>query len=311
MPPFHPRNRHQGRYDIAKLVEADPALTQWLTTTPRGDQSIDFSRPEAVKALNRALLASYYGIRGWDIPQGFLCPPIPGRADTIHHLADLLASLHGGVIPRGDHVRALDIGVGASCIYPLIGRAEYGWSFLASDIDPEALQSSEQILLKNPSFRTGIELRQQPSRRAILKGLLRPGEQIDVVVCNPPFHSSAEEAEEASRKKWRNLGHDPRTAPNFGGSAFELWCPGGEVAFAERMIQESIPLAREVFWFSILISKEANLPLVYQALKRARVVEQRTIKMEQGQKTSRFVAWSFCDLQHQKAWCARRFRSGL
>jgi 23S rRNA (adenine1618-N6)-methyltransferase len=308
MPPFHPRNRHQGRYDITALVKTEPKLARWLTVTPRGEQSIDFSEPEAVKALNRGLLASYYGICDWDIPKGFLCPPIPGRADMIHHLADLLASLNGGVIPRGDHVRALDIGVGASCIYPLIGRSEYGWSFLASDIDPEALKSSEQILLKNPALRAGIELRQQPSRRAILKGLLQPGEQIDIVVCNPPFHASAEEAEEASRKKWRNLGHDPNAAPNFGGGGFELWCPGGEVAFAERMIQESIPLARDVFWFSILISKEANLPLVYQALKRARVVEQRTVKMEQGQKTSRFVAWSFCDLSQQKAWCERRFR---
>lgn len=293
---------------MAKLVVTEPALAQWLTTTPRGEQSIDFSKPEAVKALNRALLASYYGIRGWQIPSGFLCPPIPGRADMIHHLADLLGSLNGGVIPRGDHIRALDIGVGASCIYPLIGRAEYGWSFLASDIDPEALKSSEQILLKNPPLRAGIELRQQSSRRAILKGLLRPGEQIDVVLCNPPFHSSAEEAEEASRKKWRNLGLDPKTEPNFGGGGFELWCPGGEVAFAERMIQESVPLARDVFWFSILISKESSLPLVYQALKRARVVEQRTVKMEQGQKTSRFVAWSFCDLSQQKVWCAGRFR---
>jgi 23S rRNA (adenine1618-N6)-methyltransferase len=308
MPAFHPRNRHQGRYDIAKLVEADPSLERWLTTTPRGEQSIDFSQPDAVKSLNRALLASYYGVRDWDFPEGFLCPPIPGRADLIHHIADLLASLNDGTIPRGDRVQAIDIGVGASCIYPLIGRAEYGWRFLGSDIDPQALKSSEQILLRNPTLAAGIELRLQPSRRAILKELLRPGEQFDVVVCNPPFHASAEEAEEASRRKWRNLGHASDRARNFGGGGFELWCPGGELAFAERMIQESIPLARDVFWFSILISKESNLPLVYQALKRARVVEQRTVKMEQGQKTSRFVAWSFCDFAQQRAWCERRFK---
>jgi 23S rRNA (adenine1618-N6)-methyltransferase len=60
-------------------------------------ETIDFSDPEAVKSLNQALLISYY-----DIQMGYshyLCPPIPGRADYIHYIADLLAESNNGIIP--------------------------------------------------------------------------------------------------------------------------------------------------------------------------------------------------------------------
>ena len=119
---LHPRNRHQGRYDSPALIKASPELGDFVITNPYGKPSIDFANPAAVKVFNRALLAQYYGIRHWDIPDGYLCPPIPGRADYLHNLADLLASDNDGQIPHGEKVRALDIGVGANCIYPLIGR---------------------------------------------------------------------------------------------------------------------------------------------------------------------------------------------
>jgi 23S rRNA (adenine1618-N6)-methyltransferase len=45
------------------------------------------------------LLISYYDIQKWDIPH-YLCPPIPGRADYIHYIADLLAESNNGIIPK-------------------------------------------------------------------------------------------------------------------------------------------------------------------------------------------------------------------
>ena len=58
--------------------------------------------------LNRALLKADYGIDFWDIPPNYLCPPIPGRVDYIHHLADLLARSNNNEIPRGPQIKALD-----------------------------------------------------------------------------------------------------------------------------------------------------------------------------------------------------------
>ena len=148
---LHPRNPHQGRYDFARLLAASPALLPFVRNLPHG-QTIDFADPQAVKALNQAILAADYGIQGWDIPEGYLCPPIPGRADHIHHLADLLASSHRGKVPCGEQVRVLDIGVGANAIYPIIGAHAYGWSFVGADIDQDSLDSVARIQAQNPEL---------------------------------------------------------------------------------------------------------------------------------------------------------------
>ena len=93
---MHPRNKHVGRYDFEALTKSVPDLAAFVTLNPLKEQTIDFSNPEAVKALNRALLKTFYGVNRWDIPPGYLCPPVPGRADYIHYTADLLSSTNGG-----------------------------------------------------------------------------------------------------------------------------------------------------------------------------------------------------------------------
>ncbi|CAD5108013.1 23S rRNA (adenine(1618)-N(6))-methyltransferase RlmF [Zestomonas carbonaria] len=293
---LHPRNRHQGRYDFAQLIKASPELARFLIVNPYGKQSLDFADPEAVKVLNRALLRCFYGLKFWDIPPGYLCPPIPGRADYLHCLADLLAEDNGGEIPRGKAVRVLDIGTGANCIYPLIGHCEYGWRFTGSDIDATALAAAQAIVKAN-HLGDAIELRRQPRPLHIFQGLLQPGERFDLTLCNPPFHSSAAEAHAGSRRKWRNLGKlDPkRKLPvlNFGGQGNELWCEGGEAGFLKRMVAESAAVAGQVRWFSSLVSKAGNLPVVEQALRKAGTRDVRTITMAQGNKQSRLVAWRF------------------
>jgi len=235
--------------------------------------------------LNRALLKTYYSVPHWDIPEGYLCPPIPGRADYVHHVADLLAGA------RGEAVRILDVGTGANCIYPIIGHAEYGWRFVGSDVDPVALESAKRIVESNPSLSGAVELRLQSSSEKILEGVVRDGESFDAVMCNPPFHASREEAEESGRRKRENLGVPAKR--NFGGQGGELWFPGGEAAFVTNMIRESAERKSCARWFTTLISKKENIPMIEKALKKAGATERRVIGMEQGQKKSRLVAWCF------------------
>lgn len=305
-PGLHPRNRHAGGYDFAQLVQACPELGPFVGRAPYGGASIDFADSAAVKALNRALLLDAYGIRGWDIPAGYLCPPIPGRADYLHHLADLLAEGHGGSIPQGPEVRVLDVGVGANAIYPLIGHREYGWSFVGSDLDATALAAAGRILAANPGLAEAIELRRQANRNAIFEGVVAPGECFDLTLCNPPFHASLREAHEAAQQKWRRLGRVGSTsARNFGGQGAELWCEGGEAGFIRRMVTESVPLGDRVRWFTTLVSSSASLPAVHRALRQAQARDIRTVPMAQGQKQSRFVAWTFLSPEQQEAWRAR------
>lgn len=303
---FHPRNRHQGRYDFPALINSCPQLGAFVITNPYGKQSIDFANPDAVRVFNRALLQGLYGIAHWDIPAGYLCPPIPGRADYLHGLADLLACGNNQSIPRGATIRALDIGVGANCIYPLLGHSDYGWSFVGSDIDATALAAANVTLQANPGLSSAIELRQQHNRGQIFAGLLQANEHFELTLCNPPFHASAQEAASGSRRKWKNLGKlDPKRALpelNFGGQSNELWCTGGEASFVKRMIKESSGIGAQVLWFSSLISKVGNLPDIYKQLDKLGAKDVRTISMAQGQKQSRFVAWSFLDAAEHQLW---------
>lgn len=283
----HPRSRHAGRYDFTLLTRSCPELGSYASLNPAGEPTIDFADPRAVLALNRALLKTYYGVSSWDLPPGYLCPPIPGRADYVHAAADLIGAR------RGEGVRVLDVGVGANCIYPIIGRAEYGWRFTGCDTDPAALASAQRIVEANPCLAGAVDLRLQTASHRVLAGVINAGESFALVLCNPPFHASLEDARESSRVKWKKLGRPVDSAANFAGVESELWCSGGEETFARRMIEESASFGAQVEWFTILISKSATLPAVDKALTKFGAGERRTIDMARGQKKSRLVAWSF------------------
>ena len=302
-PGLHPRNRHHSRYDLEALCQAVPALRDFITLSPAGEQTINFADPLAVKTLNKALLAHFYAVKEWDIPEGFLCPPVPGRADYIHHLGDLLSDESGNVV-KGANI--LDIGVGANCIYPLIGAHEYGWRFTGSETHAEAFTSAQAILSANPSLNRMIRLRRQKDTTAMFNGVIHKNEQYDATLCNPPFHDSAAAARAGSERKRRNLGQDRDDALNFGGQQQELWCEGGEVAFIKQMIAESKGFARQVMWFTSLVSKGENLPPLYRALTDVGAVKVVKKEMAQGQKQSRFIAWSFMDDEQGRRFLARK-----
>lgn len=305
---LHPRNQHRSRYDFKALIKSSPELGKYVAPNTYGDDSVDFFNPAAVKALNKALLIHHYGLDYWDIPEHYLCPPIPGRADYIHNIADLLKGTDLE-IPKGKHVKGLDIGVGANCIYPIIGQHEYGWSFIGSDTDETAIISAKTIEQKNYKLRSTLEIRRQEKANNFFYDILKPEEKVDFTICNPPFHASAADAQKASLKKQKNLkGKRPnKSLLNFGGQHNELWTKGGEARFVKDMIYESKHFGKQCLWFTSLISKEATLKPTYKILEKVNATDVKTIEMGQGHKISRFIAWTFLTEQEQKDWKAERW----
>ena len=306
-PGLHPRNKHRERYDFKRLIASCPELAPFVKVNAYNDESIDFFDPEAVKMLNKALLKHYYEIDYWNIPEGYLCPPIPGRADYIHHIADLLGSSNHGEIPTGNRIKCLDIGVGANCVYPIIGIKEYGWSFIGSDTDPVSIESANNIVEQNPVLKGKLEIRRQNNPKDIFNGIIQNGEIIDLTVCNPPFHTSLAAAQSGTLRKLNNLNSKRviKTVLNFGGQNSELWCEGGEERFISDMIRQSKRFAQSCFWFSTLISKESNLKSLYGALDKSEAIEVKAIPMGHGNKISRIVAWTFLTKEQQKEWMRR------
>ena len=301
---LHPRNPHRFRYDFEQLISAYPELEKFVFVNEYKLETIDFSDPEAVKAVNKALLISNYDIQNWDIPANYLCPPIPGRADYIHYIADLLAKNNNGIIPEGENIVGLDIGIGANCIYPIIGNSAYGWSFVGTDIDEKALQNCKKIITNNPKLIDAISLQSQIEPRFIFKNIILPEDKFAFTICNPPFHSSQEEAAKNALRKVNTLENKKADKPvlNFGGQNTELWCKGGELGFITQMIYESVKYPMQCLWFTTLVSKKDNLKSMYKILSKVGAVEIKTIDMAQGQKISRIVAWTFLSEAQQKNW---------
>ena len=299
---LHPRNPHRFRYNFEKLINVLPELKFFIISNENNSEpTIDFSNSEAVKALNKALLISEYNIQDWDIPKNYLCPPIPGRADYIHYLADLLADSNSGIIPKGEHILGLDIGIGANCIYPILGNSSYNWSFVGADIDENAIQNCKKIIGQNPKLIEKISLQLQTEPRYIFKNIILPEDKFTFTICNPPFHSSEEAASKANTRKVNNLATNEKKL-NFGGQNAELWCTGGEIGFITQMIYESVKYPLQCFWFTTLVSKKDNLKTIYKTLNKVGAVTIKTVEMAQGQKRSRFVAWTFLSQKQQNEW---------
>ncbi|NRA39433.1 MAG: 23S rRNA (adenine(1618)-N(6))-methyltransferase RlmF [Planctomycetes bacterium] len=300
---MHPENRHQNSYDFELLIAANPDLASFVFANEYGTRTIRFSDPEAVLQLNKALLKQYYKVSDWSIPAGYLCPPIPGRADYIHYLADLLAEDKSS--GSTEAIRGLDIGVGANCIYPILGAQICNWQMVGADIDPQAITAAQKNVDATHALKQHIDIRHQSDNAHIFAGIILEGEYYHFTMCNPPFHSSEEEVAKANLKKWKNLqknksdGDDnhgkhskEEVLLNFGGQAKELWCNGGEALFIKRMIKQSVDFKTQVGWFSTLVSRSENLKKIYKQLKKVGA-KHKAVPMAQGSKKSRFVAWKF------------------
>ena len=307
---LHARNKNRDRYDLSALTASQPELAQYVKPNKYGDDSVDFSNPAAVKLLNKALLSHYYGITNWEFPDENLTPPIPGRADYIHYAADLLTESNFGRMPAGEKITCLDIGTGANCIYPIIGVTEYNWNFIGSDIDAKSIAVAQGIVAANPALTGKIDCRLQPDAGKFFSGVLHAAEKVDITVCNPPFHASAEDAAKGTKRKVKNLTGKREKTPelNFAGISSELVCEGGENKFVNDMIAESKTFGKNVYWFSTLVSKQSNLKGVFKSLDLFKATHTKTIAMGTGNKSTRIVAWTFLTKEEQKEWRDSRWK---
>ncbi|WP_175624000.1 23S rRNA (adenine(1618)-N(6))-methyltransferase RlmF [Pseudocolwellia agarivorans] len=310
---LHPRNKHKSNYDFDLLCSLIPELKPYVFINQYNNQTIDFSNNQAVLLLNKSLLIANYGLSFWDIPSGSLCPPIPGRADYIHYLADLLKETNNNKIPHKEVINVLDIGTGANCIYPIIGASQYNWKFVGTDVNDPSITSAKNIVQQNNALFEKVEIRKQLSTHSIFSGVIKENEKFDLTLCNPPFHSSEKEATKGSQRKWNNLNKNKKPISNsqlnFGGTSNELWCQGGEMSFIHKMIKESRLFSSQILWFTCLVSKKEHIRPLQLTLKKANCVQVKVVKMEQGHKTNRFIAWSFLSPEQVNQWRDDRFNN--
>lgn len=279
---MHPKNPFIKDYDFDVLIKHYPALKAFVFQNEYGNTTIKFANNEAIKALNSAILKCNYNIN-WSIPSTNLCPPIPGRLDYLLHIADLIPD---------KELKLLDIGTGANLIYPILGACHFNWQCTASEVELSSLEHAQSIIDKNAALNT-IELRRQKYKNNILEHIIQPNDRFDVVVCNPPFFKNSSDAQKQNQRKVKNLNLNEKESLNFGGQSNELWYKGGEEAFVKKMATESANFKNQVQWFTSLVSQKEHLKNIKRAINKTQPTEVRIIDMAQGNKQSRFIAWTF------------------
>jgi len=308
-PRLHARNKNREKYDLEALITSNPDLKKYVVPNKYGVDSIDFSDAAAVKLLNKAILNHYYSIKHWNFPDENLCPPIPGRADYLHHIADLLSLDYQDKIPIGANIRCLDVGVGANCIYPIIGVTEYGWRFIGSDTNKKSIEIAQKIVGSNPSLAGKIQFRWQAQPQSIFNNMLTAEDKIDISICNPPFHTSKQTAQKANIRKVKNLGGKPTGAPklNFSGISTELVFKGGDFEFIKTMMEESKLFAKNCYWFTALVSKQSNLKRLRLFLQKQKANNTKIIPMGTGNKSTQIIAWTFLTKRERSIWRSARW----
>ena len=171
---FHSRSLHNGKYDLRKLAQVCPELCDHIIKNGKtGEETLNFANPKSVKLLNTALLQHFYGLEYWAIPDDSLVPAVPGRSEYLHYLYDLIEC------DDSKEVLGLDIGTGASLIYPCIGFGQYGWKFVASEVNKDSIESCLCIINQNHKLQENIEVRQQHVPTSIFNGIVGPDEKFD------------------------------------------------------------------------------------------------------------------------------------
>ncbi len=290
---MHSQNPYAERYDLKRLSEHHQDLQQHLVLNPSGEETIDFNSSKAVYALNKAMLLADFNLSNYEIPTGYLIPPIPGRLDYLLHIQDFLQEELK--IPAAAKLRGLDVGSGANAIYCILGVQYFNWNMVGAESDPQATTIAKANMHHAKKLEDKVEIRQQEDKRFLLTNIIRDNERFDFTVCNPPFHSSRDAAVKGSLRKLKNLGvatHSADYKLNFEGQANELWCNGGESLFIKRLIKESVLFKDQVKVFSSLVAKSENLPKIEKQLTKAKA-NYKIIATELGNKKSRIILWWF------------------
>ncbi|XP_041734219.1 RNA N6-adenosine-methyltransferase mettl16 [Coregonus clupeaformis] len=281
---MHPRNRYKDKPpDFAYLASKYPDFKQHVHTNLAGRAMLNFKEPEAVRALTCTLLKEDFGLT-IDIPLERLIPTVPLRLNYIHWVEDLI----GG---QGEPRRGIDIGTGASCIYPLLGASMNGWHYLATEVDDICFDYATRNVEQN-NLSDLIKVVKVPQKTLLMDALKEESAIVyDFCMCNPPFFANQLEAKGVNS---RNSRRPPPSSVNTGGVT-EIMAEGGELEFVKRIIHDSLQLKTRLRWYSCMLGKKCSLAPLKEELRKQGVPKVTHTEFCQGRTMRWALAWSFYD----------------
>ncbi|XP_034557103.1 RNA N6-adenosine-methyltransferase mettl16 isoform X2 [Notolabrus celidotus] len=281
---MHPRNRYKDKPpDFGYLASKYPDFQQHVHTSLAGRPVVNFKEPEAVRALTCTLLKEDFGLT-IQIPLERLIPTVPLRLNYIHWVEDLIDG-------QKQLRRGIDIGTGASCIYPLLGATMNGWYFLATEVDDICFDYATKNVEQN-NLSDLIRVVKVPQKTLLMDALKEETEIVyDFCMCNPPFFANQLEAKGVNS---RNSRRPPPSSVNTGGVT-EIMAEGGELEFVKRIIHDSLQLKKRLRWYSCMLGKKCSLAPLKEELRKQGVPKVTHTEFCQGRTMRWALAWSFYD----------------
>ena len=271
--------------DFKALSERYPDILkkEYLIDKGDGRVTLKFEDPKVSIALTRATLKDAFEIE-CEIPEDRLCPPVPNRVNYIKWLNELLSLklVSDSNDSKREQFTGLDIGVGASCVYPLLGHRICGWNYVGTEIDRKYFEWAMRNVKRN-GFEKHVELRHVKEDDDLVSE--RDAEKVDFCMCNPPFFEDEDEV-------------SPHPSRACSGSSNEMITKGGEVKFVSRIIENSLKLGTKLKWYTSMLGRKRSIKTLVRKLRSSnRVKEIVSSVFIQGQTRRWGLAWSFHEVE--------------
>jgi 23S rRNA A1618 N6-methylase RlmF len=281
---------------------------EWRLMKSKNGPLASKATPTFQLALTRAMLDFHFGLKMPSLPENRLCPPIPNRWFYCEWvLQELMPSLtnpqHFETVHDTKNY-GLDIGTGASAIYPLLlVNQDSKLRMLASEVDTVSIQSAktntdannlqDRVTFVIVDQHQSDESNSRQQRGPLLQALKQTGINcLDFIVTNPPFFDERPPARADGRDR------TPMT------DAEGLY-PGGEVGWVLDILRDSLTTRTQIGWYTTMLCKKTS----FQTLHRILVNflgpgHVRSTELDVGCMTRWFLAWTY-NRVHSKSPAAR------
>jgi 23S rRNA (adenine1618-N6)-methyltransferase len=264
--------------DFLILIKEFPELKKYIIKYDEKIEefSFDWSNNDLSLLMTKSILNYYFNIKYYDIPKGFLIPPVPSRLNYLNLINELIKDI------EKENIIGVDIGTGANIIYPILGNSVCDWKFICSEINNESYNNAKLILQKN-NLEENINLIKQENKNNIFVSIINQENKYTFSMCNPPYYDYEQEIKIEDKKRDTEYNFD------------EVYYEKGELGFFERYFEESICYKKNIFLFTILIGKKSNSEIIYDKINSYNnIIKLCDIKkIMTGNNVRYIIYWSF------------------
>ena len=275
--------------DFLILIKEFPDLKKYIIKQNEEkleEISFEWSNNNLSLLMTKSILDYYFNIKYYNIPKGYLIPPIPSRLNYLNLINKILIKEINSQSRYSSDIIGIDIGTGANIIYPILGNSIFNWKFICSEINDESYNNAKLILEKN-NLENEINLIKQKNKNNIFLNILNQENKYIFSLCNPPYYDYETEIKLDEKKRDNEFNFD------------EVYYKKGEFGFFQRYFIESTCYKKNVYLFSILIGKKANMENINDIMNtndNKNIIKKFNIqKIQTGNNLRYIIYWSFFD----------------